>query len=52
MFQLLTKKLVAPVPAKTTLTDKKGINVNELKKKAKEAGELEDSRKSMSFNKT
>lgn len=52
MFQLLTKKLVAPVPAKTTSTDKKGINVNELKKKAKEAGELEDSRKSMTFNKT
>lgn len=50
MFQLLTKKLVAPVPAKTTSIDKKGINVNELKKKAKEAGELEDSRKSMSFN--
>lgn len=51
MFQLLAKKLVPAVrtSASKENKDKKGINVNELKRKAKEAGELADSRKSMSF---
>ena len=48
MFQLLTKKL-QPVVQKSNSKEKKGINVNELKRKAKETGELADSKKSMSF---